>query len=293
MVQGPVSALQRGCQPPLHIQHHPRIGAACLNRLDHQVPRHAVEKRLNIKIDDPVGLPTTLTACLHRVQGRPMRPVPIGIRMEDRFDLRLQPTGRHRLGDPVRNTRNPKHPNPIALRFRYLHRLHRGRKVTARGHPVPDLVKIVLQVPLEVLQPHPIHTRRTLVGFHLPIGLPHLPLGNVVRLSQRLQFLHRFLPRTSVDQTDKTTDDPAPSLHPHRARQELHRYYEPVRQRIPDRYSRPHGFSPLGTLPPAIANNHDGSTGTRLPTFHARAAEQAHVAYMPDTTRPTNGHPPD
>ena len=35
-----------------------------------------------------------------------------------------------------------------------------------------------------------------------------------------------------------------------------------------------------------------GSTGTRLPTFHARAADQAHVAYMPDTTRPISGHPP-
>jgi hypothetical protein len=34
------------------------------------------------------------------------------------------------------------------------------------------------------------------------------------------------------------------------------------------------------------------STGTRLPTFHARAADQAHVAYVPDTTWPVSGHPP-
>jgi transposase len=37
----------------------------------------------------------------------------------------------------------------------------------------------------------------------------------------------------------------------------------------------------------------DGIIGTRLPTFHVEAADQAHVASMPDTTWPVNGHPPD
>jgi hypothetical protein len=35
-----------------------------------------------------------------------------------------------------------------------------------------------------------------------------------------------------------------------------------------------------------------GSTGTRLLTFHARAADQDHVAYVPNATRPITGHPP-
>ena len=43
-----------------------------------------------------------------------------------------------------------------------------------------------------------------------------------------------------------------------------------------------------GSLSPDTA----GSTGTRLLTFHARAADQAHVAYVPDTARPISGHPP-
>ena len=55
----------------------------------------------------------------------------------------------------------------------------------------------------------------------------------------------------------------APSLHPHRAQQEIHRYYEPIRRRAPDRYSVPHGLNPLGTLP--LAPQLAGSTGTRLP----------------------------
>src|SRR6476620_3486510 len=46
---------------------------------------------------------------------------------------------------------------------------------------------------------------------------------------------------------------------------------------------------PLGRLPLAA----NGSVGTRLPTFHARAADRAHVAYMPDTAWPKHGHPPD
>ena len=30
-----------------------------------------------------------------------------------------------------------------------------------------------------------------------------------------------------------------------------------------------------------------------FPTFRTGAADQAHVAYMPDTAWPENGHPPD
>ena len=47
--------------------------------------------------------------------------------------------------------------------------------------------------------------------------------------------------------------------------------------------------SPLGNLPLAAD---DGSIGTRLLTFRAGAADQAHVACMPGTTWPVNGHPP-
>jgi hypothetical protein len=49
---------------------------------------------------------------------------------------------------------------------------------------------------------------------------------------------------------------------------------------------------PLGTLPLAPATRADGHIGARLPTFHAEAADQARVAFMPDTTWPVSGHPP-
>jgi len=46
----------------------------------------------------------------------------------------------------------------------------------------------------------------------------------------------------------------------------------------------------LGNLP--LATSSGGSIGTRLLTFRTGAADQAHVASMPDTTWPVNGHPP-
>jgi hypothetical protein len=45
----------------------------------------------------------------------------------------------------------------------------------------------------------------------------------------------------TVDRTTLTTDDPAPWLHLHRAQQRLRSYYEPVRRRVPRRYSLPCG----------------------------------------------------
>ncbi|MDQ1023163.1 hypothetical protein QF035_000745 [Streptomyces umbrinus] len=48
---------------------------------------------------------------------------------------------------------------------------------------------------------------------------------------------------------------------------------------------------PLGALPLARRHAAD-SVGACLLLFHAEAADRAHVAYMPDTTWPINGHPP-
>lgn len=48
---------------------------------------------------------------------------------------------------------------------------------------------------------------------------------------------------------------------------------------------------PLGALPLARRPAAD-SVGSCLLLFHAEAADRTHVAYMPDTTWPINGHPP-
>jgi hypothetical protein len=51
----------------------------------------------------------------------------------------------------------------------------------------------------------------------------------------------------------------------------------------------PLGMLPLATGPPKRARR---CVGARLPTFHAKAADQARVASMPDTTWPVSGLPP-
>src|SRR6266542_2189450 len=63
----------------------------------------------------------------------------------------------------------------------------------------------------------------------------------------------------------------------------------------PQRYSTPHGFCRLTR---SLSPTRSPSTGqavstSRLPTFHAGAADQDHAAFMPDTAWPVNGHPPD
>ena len=102
--------------------------------------------------------------------------------MELRFHDFLQPGGHDSLRDPVRDGRHPENPDAVAMCFRDLHRQHRRREIAARGHPVPDLVEVALQIFLEVLNRATVRTRRTLVGSHLLISVPDLLLGNVERL---------------------------------------------------------------------------------------------------------------
>ena len=97
--------------------------------------------------------------------------------------------------------------------LRYLHRHDRRRKVGPRRHPVPDLVIVVLQIRLEVLDRLTIHPGGTLVRldspyashtscFGIETACPPDPTCPLVS-SQNSRLLAQ------------TTDEPAPSLHPH------------------------------------------------------------------------------
>ena len=172
---------------------------------------NAVEEFLNVQIKHPVVLPTAPPACPDRIQRRTARPVTIGIRMEHRLHPLFEFHGHHRLGDSVRHSRHTQDSHP-AMRFRYLHRLHRRRKVTPRGHPVPDPIKVVLQIGFEVLDRAPVHSRRSLVGLDSPVRLPHQVLGNTERLFLRLWFAHSIPPRLAGCPNKLPTDGPTPSL---------------------------------------------------------------------------------
>jgi len=91
-----------------------------------------------------------------------------------------------------------------------------------------------------------------------------------------------------IEQT--TLDGPAPSLHPH------YRGFITTTNRSA---STPRvGTQHLAVSAAWCSSSYHpkpagGGIGTCLPTFHAAAADQDRVAFMPDTVRPVNGHPPD
>jgi hypothetical protein len=164
-------------------QQYPRLGDVRLHRFDDEIPGHTVEELLHVEVNDPGISPAALPARRHRIEGRALRSIAIGVGVEDRLDLLLDPPRHDRLRHPVGDSWYSENPGASTMGLWYRHRSHRGREVTARGHPVPDPIEIVLQIGLELLERHLVDTRCTLVGLYSLKGLPHLLLGDLERLS--------------------------------------------------------------------------------------------------------------
>src|SRR5210317_741872 len=155
-------------------------------------------------------------------------------------------------------------PSGSPISFGYVYRAYRRRKITARGHPIPDLIKIVLKTNLKILDRLPIDSRSPLVRLYPTIGFPYHLFGN----TKRLCFSNRLLP-SLVDHIAKTRQhNPfAPSA--------LHRfrhYYGLFRPRVPHWYSHACGastcVSPL-------------TSGRQVPTFRT----EAWIKFMPSLCR--------
>jgi hypothetical protein len=210
--------------------------------------------------------------------GRPVRPPP-----------GLPPPPPSAPPDPRQKAR-PGFSCP-AMGLRDFNRAHRRREVGAGGEPVPDLVQIVLQIGLELRDFHRVHAGCALVRLDFLPRLPDSPLRDIERLARCFQLVHAIPPGAlPVDRTNQATNDPAPS-HP-LPLQGLHRYYEPVRQRVPRRYSAPCGSAARGTPCRTAPRGGPASIGTRLLLFRVEAADRARVVYMPDATWPVSGYPP-
>jgi hypothetical protein len=89
-----------------------------------------------------------------------------------------------------------------------IHEAHGRRKIAARGHPIPDLVQVVLQVLLARLEALPVHTGRPAVRLYPAIRLPHGLLGNI----KWLCLEHELLPDQRVG-SSLGQNQSAPSLH--------------------------------------------------------------------------------
>src|SRR3954468_24712100 len=108
-----------------------------------------VKEPFDIQIDDPVRTPAPLPGRRYRVQGRLAGAIPVRVVMETRLDQRLQMHLDDHLRHPISDRGNPQRPQaPGGLRD--LDETHRRWEVTPRGHSIPDLVEVILQVRLEV-----------------------------------------------------------------------------------------------------------------------------------------------
>jgi len=96
-----------GFKPPLHVQQYPRLPGMVLHRPENQAPGNGVEERPDIHIDNPVVLPAPPASLCHRMQRRPPRAVPVGIRVEYRLCCRFQHHADNCLRYPVGHRRNP------------------------------------------------------------------------------------------------------------------------------------------------------------------------------------------
>src|ERR1017187_1690292 len=125
--------------------------------------------------------------------GRSARPIPVGVPMEVRINLRLKTLFDHHLSHPVRYGGDPQRARPTAF-LRDFHTSDGRWVITAGGQSVPELVEVAFQRPLKLLDRLAIHTRRAPIGFDLLIGFPNFSLRN----TKRFGALDQILPLTVV-----------------------------------------------------------------------------------------------
>ena len=244
----PSGSCSGALQPPLHIQHHPRLVGVGLHRLDHEI---VVTLSKNFWMSRSITQSVFQQRCpayRHRVQRRPLRPVAVGVRVEDRFDLRLQTAWLPPSARPC--------PRPWARPASWSRR--HAASVSPPPSPeaessVPEDIRfqILYRLSFRSFSNSSIDTPSTpgapLLAFTLPIRLPYLPLRDIKRLVLTTSARSPSSSRTApVDRTNTATDDPAPSLHPH------YRSFTTTTSRsasTPRDGTQPLTFLPLGALP--------------------------------------------
>jgi PEP-CTERM motif len=133
-------------------------------------------------------------------------------------------------------------------------RPHRRREVRPRRHAIPDLVQVVLQIPLERRDTLRIDTGRSAIRPHPLLRLHHHPLGN----TERLRLARRLLPLARLTVSTSWMTRPLRSIGSPR----LLRSYGSLRPCASHRYAHPRGsttwISPLASR-------------RQVPTFRTRA----------------------
>jgi hypothetical protein len=108
--------------------------------------------------------------------------------MEQRLHLWLQPCLDHLLRNAIGHSRNAQLSFATVFLW-YLHRPDRWRKVAARRHPIPDLVKVLLQLLFKIFDRLIIDPGCSLILLHPLVRFPNLLLRKGVQemLCSKLQ----------------------------------------------------------------------------------------------------------
>src|SRR5262249_21189999 len=238
--QLPIGQLHRRGQPARDVQHHPLAVRVLPNCPHQQLSIKVVKTTGNVEMQSPVVAPAAPSRYSDGLDRRLPRSISIGVGMENRFHQRLQVPFDHHLGDPVRDSRNAYLSVP-ALALRNLPPSHRRREVTPRGHPIPELVEVIGEIPLKLRNGLLIDSGGPLIGAHPLVGFPYLTLGN----RKGLGVIHGAPPVAgwpphNTQQGRPFGPGPLQPLLP---------YYERLRPCAPPRYSPAHGGCPLAVLP--------------------------------------------
>jgi hypothetical protein len=103
-----------------------------------------VEQSFDVKLDHPVILPTAPPDQSNRVMRRAPGPVPIGVPMKHRLQVRLKHPLHDGLCHSVGDGRDTEQAYPTRL-LRNRNPFDRRWKITAGTKPIPKLVKVVAQ----------------------------------------------------------------------------------------------------------------------------------------------------
>jgi hypothetical protein len=189
MNQATIFQLHGRFQPSLNVQKYPSA-IRVLPYRPHQKPMvDTVKEALDIQIQDPIVSPAPLSSGPHGLDCRLAGSVPIRVRMKVLFQDRLKIPFGYRLGNAVGYRWNPQRPRPPIV-LRYIHPTHGRWKIAARGHPIPDLKEIILQILFKLCKGLPIYPSCSLVPLNPFVRLPHLPFGN----TKRLCLIHKAPP---------------------------------------------------------------------------------------------------
>ena len=235
-----IGLLNRGDQPPLHIEQNPwQIGVPA-DCSENRIVRHVVEETLDIKIDHPWVPPATLLARLYRVQRRPPWAIAVGILMEDGFRSRTQYYRHHSLGDPAGDTRYPESPY-AASAFRYFHRPDRRWKVLPDESRFQSLYRLSFSSCANSVSDCPSTPAAPLLALTFWYAFHTRAFGISNGLPADLVSLIRFLPLL-VDRRPTPNNTP-PSLRPRYRDLTATTGRSALLAR--DRYSATHGFRRL------------------------------------------------